>query len=352
MIKEQEDQINKLKLEQDNLNYRHCRIITGFQSQISYLQNKLKKKTEESSEEIILKEKLVAYDQRLTIYEDAFKQNEKESDVFMHLLSIIFPKIKTDKNLDNVSFIKILENKVKETGCESIVCQKKIQENAKAGDKEMSILKEKFSQLESKMTVSEKDLLTSQENCKNLQAHYECLKHELDSNNGIIDQKNNTIDSLQEQLQILQHEIYKKEDIKLQDVNLNLSVDNIKQEEKSEIKDSINIHENKLENDSEIILSSSIEKILLEISNEKRKATEHRKNLNDKMISLGTNLLRNMKRKLIKYRGERSDQIASFEERIKREFNHMMSIAAYEEIRLLESKHKQDKQDINHKIKK
>ena len=113
LIKEQQDQINKLKLEQENLNYRHCRVITGFHTQISDLKNKLKKKSEESSEEIILKEKLVAYDQRLKIYEETFKQNEKESDVFMHLLSIIFPKIKTDKKLDNISFIKILENKVK-----------------------------------------------------------------------------------------------------------------------------------------------------------------------------------------------------------------------------------------------
>ena len=89
-----------------------------------------------------------------------------------------------------------------------------------------------------------------------------------------------------------------------------------------------------------------------EISNERRIAAEHRKNLNDKIITFRNDSARYMMRKFMRYRGERSSQIASFEERIKRDISNMLNRSGNEEMRFLESKHRHDKEDIVLRIKK
>ena len=277
------------------------------------------------------------------------QQYQEESEKFMNLLSIIFPKEKMEGNLDNIPFLETLENKVIISGCESTACQRKIQELTKSQDEEISILKEDFSKLEAQLTVSESNLLNSHSNLRNTQAHFETLKHEINHYNETIYQKDKTIETLQFQLKGLQDEFLKKDNINYQEENKNLSMIDVKMEEKLETKDPDNFQENKFDYGSEII-SSNIEKILLEISNEKRLATEQRKNLNDKINTFGTDLTRYMKRKLMKYRGERSSQIASFEERVKREVSNIMSRSSNEEIRLLENKHRHEKQDIIKRI--
>ena len=118
---------------------------------------------------------------------------------------------------------------------------------------------------------------------------------------------------MQSQLKGQQEELPEVEHIRCQEESNNLSTNNDKNEE-ADSKDSEISQENKPEHDFKII-SSAIEKILLEISNERRIAAEHRKNLNDKLITYRNDSARYMQRKFMRYRGERSSQIASFEER-------------------------------------
>ena len=70
-----------------------------------------------------------------------------------------------------------------------------------------------------------------------------------------------------------------------------------------------------MENNS-VEIKSSIEKIMLEISNEKRKAAEERNSINEKLNIFSITLSGKVRRKFRRYRGERSSQMASFEERI------------------------------------
>ena len=57
---------------------------------------------------------------------------ETECDKFMNLLAILFPKTKVE-NMDNVSFVDLLEKKAKSMGCESLAFENKI--NAKNATK-------------------------------------------------------------------------------------------------------------------------------------------------------------------------------------------------------------------------
>ena len=57
-----------------------------------------------------------------------------------------------------------------------------------------------------------------------------------------------------------------------------------------------------------------------------------------------------MKRKLARYRGERASQMASFEERVKRKVSDMISRTSNEEMRLLENRHRHEKQDTIQRI--
>merc|ERR1712240_600217 len=119
---------------------------------------------------------------------------------------------------------------------------------------------------------------------------------------------------------------------------------------KSEVKDSQNTKENKLGNSE--ITRSDVENILKEVENMKTSAAEHRKNSYEKINTFcNVFLLKTLKRRMIRYRCERGSQIASFENRIKREFYNMMNMANNEDMRLLENKCKWDKQDLDQRIK-
>ena len=262
----------------------------------------------------------------------------KEKEKLWKFLSIIFPKARTaynsNWNQSEATFIESLETKLISSGCESTACQGKIQEATGAKDEEIATLKKDCSKLEA-----------------NLAAHIESLGHQISSHEEIIHQRDEIIKILHSKVRNQQEEISELEHNRCQEKSNNSSANNVINEEKSEPKDSVIIQENKAEHDSQTI-RSDIEKIVQEISNERRIAAEHRKNLNDKIITFRNDSARYMKRKFMRYRGERSSQIASFEENIKREIGNMLSRSSNEEMRLLESKHRHEKEDIILRIKK
>ena len=233
----------------------YCKIIERYNRKYEEIEENLKKIQRKKEEN--MKER---YKKSLEFYREKIKQNYKaqrefmekydiESNRFMDLISIIFPKAKIDSDLDNLSFINVLESKLRDTGCESEACQKKMQETVKSRNTEISILKENLSQIESKMTVNKKELLDRQENLRNAQAYVESLMYERIHNNEIINQKNKTIESLQLQFKTSQDKIHteenilihnvtsqdtihEKENIRLHKSNLNVSINDIKREEK------------------------------------------------------------------------------------------------------------------------
>ena len=270
---------------------------------------------------------------------DFHQKYVREEEKLWNFLSIIFPKACKAynptpwNNQDKATFIESLETKLISSGCESTACQGKIQEATRIKDEEISTLKKDCSKLEADFA-----------------AHFESFQHQLSRHKEIIQQREESIKNLHSKLRSQQEEPSELEHIRCQEEN-NLSDINNISGEKSESIDSEIIQENKPEHESKTI-RSDIEKILLEISNERRIAAEHRKNLNDKIITFRNDSARYMKRKFMRYRGERASQIASFEERIKREIGNMISRSSNEEMRFLESTHRHEKEDIIQQIKK
>ena len=254
---------------------------------------------------------------------------EKENKKLWNFICITFPNARKAYSLkpwnqDEATFIVSLETKLISSGCESTACQGKIQETITTKDKEISTLRYDCSKLEADRA-----------------AHFESLQHQISRHEEIILQKDKVIESLQSQFKGQQYESPQEEPIICQEESKNLSSNNVKSEETAEYKD-LEINQG---NNFKII-SSAIEKILLEISNDRKRAAEHRKNINEKLITYGNDSARYMQRKLIRYRGERASQIASFEERIKRDISNMMSWTSNEEMRILERRHRHEKNDI------
>merc|ERR1712240_1001218 len=205
------------------------------------------------------------------------------------------------------------------------------------------------------MNQKEKVINCNNETIKNLQQKLSNIEEkstsqtqEIIKKDEIINQNKAALENCQEIFQRMNFTIHSLKNELLQKENQSSPTDTT--ENKSEVEDSNNTEENKLGNSG--ITRSDVENILKEIENMKTSAAEHRKNSYEKINTFCNDfLLKTLKRRMIRYRCERGSQIASFENRIKREFFNMMNMANNEDMRLLENKCKQDKQDLDQRIK-
>merc|ERR1712240_846280 len=347
--------------------------------------------------------------------DDIIEQHEKESNKYMDLLAVIFPDEKIDGNIDNMTLIDIFENKVKSTGCGSAACIKKLQDAVEYRDYAVTQLEQQLDQLcddytalktryEEEMSSKETNLQfsakgskqekeaidhenkiikTLQKRLDKIEEQYRSQTQEMNQKEKVINCNNETIKNLQQKLSNIEEkftsqtqEIIKKDEIinqnkaaleNCQEIfqRMNFTIHSLKNEllqkenqssptdtteNKSDVEDSHNTKENKLGNSG--ITRSDVENILKEMENMKTSAAEHRKNSYEKINTFcNVFLLKTLKRRMIRYRCERGSQIASFENRIKREFYNMINMANNEDMRLLENKCKQDKQDLDQRIK-
>ena len=232
-------------------------------------------------------------------------------------------------------------------------------------------IEEQYRSQTQEMNQKEKVINCNNETIKNLQQKLSTIEEKFTSQtqeiikkDEIINQNKAALENCQEVFQRMNFTIHSLKTELLQKENQSSPTDttenksdvedshNTKENKlgKSEVEDSNNTKENKLGNSG--ITRSDVENILKEIENMKTSAAEHRKNSYEKINTFCNDfLLKTLKRRMIRYRCERGSQIASFENRIKREFCNMMNMANNEDMRLLENKCKQDKQDLDQRIK-
>ena len=241
----------------------------------------------------------------------------------------------------------------------SSACQNKLIEKINLQLKETSTLREKLKELDLKVADSKnlkKEITLKDKAISEIKETNENLKIQIDKLLREKSEQNETIKELNEVIQKLQFKdnpLTNKVQAKSSAVPCpNVNKDNIPEFLKKGdlIRNIGDIANQKFKNED--VLKSNIEEIMLEISNEKRKAAEHRNAINDKINSIGLTLESKMRKKLNKYRGERSSQIAEFETNIKRKFGNILRSINDEDLRYVENRLRTNKDNMNQSIKK
>ena len=310
---------------------------------------------------------------------DFMMEYEKECNKFMGFLKVLFPNTKVG-NLDNLAMVNFFENKAKTSGCESKACIMKNSMNLTQREKEISLIKEQLINIENRL------------------CNQKGLKEELSYKNEVINHQEMEIQKLQQRSseeinlknEVIGEQEYQIEILKMQNSELVRKFHEMEKESenpsphkseiltpakpklippasistpqeekcpptdesKTQILD-VGYPDSSKENESicSEIIKANIREIIEEISDEKRKSIEHRQRIDGKLKSLSTELSATMRRKLIRYRSERANQIAAFEERIKRSFSNILISTNNEDIRYVENRIRTNGYEINQRMK-